>query len=45
MGATIPIALSEWHEKEQFTYGDRLVLSVFGTGFTLGSVYLRWAIA
>jgi 3-oxoacyl-[acyl-carrier-protein] synthase-3 len=27
VGATIPIALSEWHEKGQFTYGDRLVLS------------------
>jgi hypothetical protein len=45
VGATIPIALSEWHEKGQFTYGDRLVLSAFGAGFTSGSVYLRWAIA
>jgi 3-oxoacyl-[acyl-carrier-protein] synthase-3 len=45
VGATIPIALSEWNEQGQFTYGDRLVLSTFGAGFTSGSVYLRWAIA
>jgi 3-oxoacyl-[acyl-carrier-protein] synthase III len=45
VGATIPIALSEWNEKARFTYGDRLVLSAFGAGFTSGSVYLRWAIA
>jgi 3-oxoacyl-[acyl-carrier-protein] synthase-3 len=45
VGATIPIALSEWNEKGQFKYGDRLVLSAFGAGFTSGSVYLRWAIA
>jgi len=45
VGATIPIALSEWNEQGRFTHGDRVVLSAFGAGFTAGSVYLRWAIA
>ena len=45
VGGTIPIALSEWNEQRRFTYGDRLVLSAFGAGFTSGSVYLRWTIA
>ena len=45
VGGTIPIALSEWNQQGRFTYGDRLVLSAFGAGFTSGSVYLRWAIA
>ncbi|PYN73680.1 MAG: 3-oxoacyl-ACP synthase [Candidatus Rokuibacteriota bacterium] len=45
VGATIPIALSEWNERGRFTYGDRLALSAFGAGFTAGSIYLRWAIA
>jgi len=45
VGATIPIALSEWNEHKRFRYGDRLALAAFGAGFTSGSVYLRWAIA
>jgi 3-oxoacyl-[acyl-carrier-protein] synthase III len=45
VGATIPIALSEWNERGRFAYGDRIALSAFGAGFTAGSVYLRWAIA
>ena len=45
VAATIPIALSEWNERERFAHGDRVVLSAFGAGFTAGSVYLRWAIA
>ena len=44
VGATIPIALSEWNQEGRFSHGDRLVLSAFGAGFTAGSVYLRWAI-
>ncbi len=44
VGATIPIALSEGNEQGRFTYGDRLVLSAFGAGYTAASVYLRWAI-
>jgi 3-oxoacyl-[acyl-carrier-protein] synthase-3 len=45
VGGTIPVALSEWNQQGRFTYGDRLVLSAFGAGFTSGSVSLRWAIA
>jgi 3-oxoacyl-[acyl-carrier-protein] synthase-3 len=45
VGATIPIALSEWNERGCFTHGDRVVLSAFGAGYTAGSVYLRWASA
>jgi 3-oxoacyl-[acyl-carrier-protein] synthase III len=44
VAATIPIGLSEWHDAGRFSYGDRLVLSAFGAGFTSGAVYLRWAI-
>lgn len=40
--ATIPILLSEWHDKGMIEKGDRLVLSSFGAGFTWGSIYLRW---
>src|SRR5213594_1144204 len=43
VGATIPIALSEWNERGRFAHGDRVVLSAFGAGFTAGSVFLRWA--
>ncbi len=45
VGATIPIALSEWNERGRFKHGERVVLSAFAAGFTAGSVYLRWAIA
>ena len=45
VAGTIPIGLSEWHEHRRFAYGDRIVLSAFGAGFTSGAVYLRWAIA
>jgi 3-oxoacyl-[acyl-carrier-protein] synthase-3 len=44
VAGTIPIGLSEWHEQHRFAYGDRIVLSAFGAGFTSGAVYLRWAI-
>jgi 3-oxoacyl-[acyl-carrier-protein] synthase-3 len=43
VGATIPIALAEWHDDKRFAYGDRVVLSAFGAGFTSAAVYLRWA--
>jgi 3-oxoacyl-[acyl-carrier-protein] synthase III len=39
VAATIPIALSEWNEREGFAHGDRVVLSAFGAGFTAGSVF------
>jgi len=44
VAGTIPIGLSEWHEDKRFAYGDRIVLSAFGAGFTSGAIYLRWAI-
>jgi 3-oxoacyl-[acyl-carrier-protein] synthase-3 len=44
VAGTIPIGLSEWHEQKRFNYGDRIVLSAFGAGFTSGAVYLRWAV-
>lgn len=44
VAGTIPIGLSEWHEQKRFAYGDRIVLSAFGAGFTSGAVYLRWAV-
>ncbi|HXU90976.1 MAG TPA: beta-ketoacyl-ACP synthase III [Methylomirabilota bacterium] len=44
VAGTIPIGLSEWHEQNRFAYGDRIVLSAFGAGFTSGAIYLRWAI-
>ena len=45
VAATIPLGLSEWGTTPgRFAYGDRIVLSAFGAGFTAGSIYLRWAI-
>jgi 3-oxoacyl-[acyl-carrier-protein] synthase-3 len=44
VAGTIPIGLSEWHERGRLAYGDRIVLAAFGAGFTSGAVYLRWAI-
>ena len=44
VAGTIPICLAEWDAAGRFAYGDRIVLSAFGAGFTAGSVYLRWAI-
>jgi 3-oxoacyl-[acyl-carrier-protein] synthase III len=44
VAATIPIGLSEWNDAGRFAYGDRIVLSAFGAGFTAGSAYLRWAV-
>ena len=39
--ATIPLCLWEWESK--LKKGDQIVLAAFGGGFTLGSVFLRWA--
>jgi 3-oxoacyl-[acyl-carrier-protein] synthase-3 len=41
--ATIPLCLSEWQEQGLLRQGDDVVLTSFGAGFTLGSVYLRWS--
>ncbi|MDG1043061.1 MAG: ketoacyl-ACP synthase III [Flavobacteriaceae bacterium] len=40
--ASIPIALSEAHEQGKINAGDMVVLAAFGSGFTWGSVIIRW---
>jgi 3-oxoacyl-[acyl-carrier-protein] synthase III len=42
--ATIPIVLSEWWETNRLHPGHRVVLCSFGAGYTLGAVYLLWAV-
>ena len=44
VAATIPLGLSELHEQKKLAYGDRVVLTAFGAGYTSGAIYLRWAI-
>ncbi len=38
--ATIPLCL--WDFKDDFKYGDKILLTAFGAGFTWGSTYLKW---
>ncbi len=40
--ATIPLCLYDW--KKQLNYGDNLIISAFGGGFTWGSIFLKWGI-
>ncbi|MCO5725495.1 3-oxoacyl-ACP synthase III family protein [Robiginitalea marina] len=40
--ASIPIALTEAWEKGKIREGDLVVLAAFGSGFTWGSVIIRW---
>ena len=40
--ASIPIALSEAHEQGKVSKGDTVVLAAFGSGFTWGSVIIKW---
>lgn len=40
--ASIPIALTEAWEKGKIKSGDVVVLAAFGSGFTWGSVIIRW---
>ena len=40
--ASIPIALSEAWEEGKIKEGDLVVLAAFGSGFTWGSVIMRW---
>ncbi|EAR14140.1 3-oxoacyl-ACP synthase III family protein [Robiginitalea biformata] len=40
--ASIPIALTEAWEKGKIKAGDLVVLAAFGSGFTWGSVIIRW---
>ena len=39
--ATIPLCL--WDYESQLKKGDNLILTAFGSGFTWGSCYLKWA--
>jgi 3-oxoacyl-[acyl-carrier-protein] synthase-3 len=38
--ATIPLCL--WDYKDDLKYGDQILLTAFGAGFTWGSTYLKW---
>lgn len=40
--ATIPLCLYEW--KSQLKYGDNVILSAFGGGFTWGAIYMKWGV-
>jgi 3-oxoacyl-[acyl-carrier-protein] synthase-3 len=40
--ASIPIALTEAWEEGKINEGDLVVLAAFGSGFTWGSVIIRW---
>ncbi|HLW42393.1 MAG TPA: beta-ketoacyl-ACP synthase III [Flavobacterium sp.] len=40
--ASVPIALTEAWEQGKITEGDLVVLAAFGSGFTWGSVIIRW---
>ena len=40
--ATIPIALFEAHQDGKIKDGDLICLAAFGSGFTWGSVLIRW---
>jgi 3-oxoacyl-[acyl-carrier-protein] synthase-3 len=40
--ASIPIALSEAWETGKIKEGDLVVLAAFGSGFTWGSVVIKW---
>jgi 3-oxoacyl-[acyl-carrier-protein] synthase-3 len=42
--ATIPLAMSEAHQRGLLKKGDWLLLSAFGAGFTWGSLLMRWEI-
>lgn len=40
--ASIPIALSEAYTEGRFQKGDLICMTAFGSGFTWGSVLMRW---
>lgn len=40
--ASIPIALTEAYQQGKIKSGDLVVLAAFGSGFTWGSVIIRW---
>lgn len=42
--ASIPIAISEMHEKNLLKKGDKIILVGFGAGLTYGATLIDWAI-
>ena len=40
--ASIPLAMSEHHQKKPFKNGDIIILAGFGAGFTWGVTVLKW---
>ena len=45
VAGTIPIGLAELNDHGRLKYGDRVVLTAFGAGYTSGAIYLRWAVS
>ncbi len=43
--ASIPIALSEMHERGLLQVGQNVLLVAFGAGFTWGATVLRWTVS
>ncbi len=42
--ATIPLCLSEALDAGKLRYGDNIIMTAFGAGFTWASIYLKWGI-
>ncbi len=40
--ATIPICIAEVSEKNRLNFGDNVIISTFGAGFSWGAMYLKW---
>ena len=40
--ATIPICIAEVNEKNMLNFGDNVIISTFGAGFSWGAMYLKW---
>ena len=40
--ATIPICIAEVSEKNMLNFGDNVIISTFGAGFSWGALYLKW---
>ena len=40
--ATIPLCI--WDFKDDFKFGDKILLTAFGAGFTWGATFLEWSI-
>ena len=40
--ATIPICIAEVSENNLLNFGDNVIISTFGAGFSWGAMYLKW---